>query len=135
MPIDRKYLIFALAYAATGMGPGIWMAASGNHGQFVTHAHVMLVGFVVSLLYAVVYKLWLPGPAVGLARLQFYIHQFGAVLMMIGLYLLYGGLVPESRMEPILGVASVAVLLGVLLMLWLVMQQSRDGDSVALRRA
>ena len=123
MTIDRKYLVCALAYAAAGMGLGIKMAASGNHGQFVTHAHVMLVGFVVSLLYAIVYRLWLPGPAGGLARLQFYVHQLGAVLMVIGLYLLYGGIVAEPMMEPVLGVASVAVLFAVLLMLLLVLKK------------
>ena len=57
--LDRKYLVFVLVYAILGMSLGIFMAASHNHGQFVTHAHLLLIGFVVSLIYGVIHKLWL----------------------------------------------------------------------------
>lgn len=120
MSLDKRYLICALVYAAIGMGLGIVMSASHNHAQFVTHAHVMLVGFVVSLLYAIIHKLWLTGRATGLARAQFYAHQTGAATMIVGLYLLYGGRLSESRLEPALAAASIAVLCGALLMLLLV---------------
>jgi hypothetical protein len=56
---DRQYLIWALSYGAAGMALGIYMAASHDHGEFVTHAHIMLVGFVTSLIYAVIHRLWL----------------------------------------------------------------------------
>ncbi len=120
MSLDKRYLVCALLYAAIGMGLGIMMSASHNHAQFVTHAHLMLVGFVVSLLYAIIHKLWLAGGTAGLARAQFYAHQAGAVTMIVGLYLLYGGRVSESRLEPALAGASIAVLCGALLMLLLV---------------
>lgn len=42
MSYDKRYLLCALGYAAAGMGLGIFMAASHNHGQLVTHAHAML---------------------------------------------------------------------------------------------
>ena len=48
--MDRKFVISALCYALLGMVLGIHMAASKDHGQFVTHAHIMLVGFVVSFI-------------------------------------------------------------------------------------
>jgi hypothetical protein len=127
MSLDRKYLVCALVYAALGMGLGILMSASHNHAQFVTHAHLMLVGFVVSLLYAIIHKLWLTGRASGLARAQFYAHQAGAATMVAGLYLLYGGIAGESKLEPALAAASIAVLGGALLMLVLVVRGHRTG--------
>ena len=48
--MSRRYLVWALCYAAIGMALGIYMAASHNHGELVTHAHVLLVGFVLSLV-------------------------------------------------------------------------------------
>lgn len=127
MSLDKRYLVCALLYAAVGMGLGIVMSASHNHAQFVTHAHVMLVGFVVSLLYAIIHKLWLTGGIAGLARAQFYAHQAGAATMIVGLYLLYGGKVSEARLEPALAAASIAVLCGALLMLLLVARAHGSG--------
>jgi hypothetical protein len=134
MSLDKKYLISALVYAVLGMALGIVMAASHNHGQFVTHAHVMLVGFVVSLLYAIIHKLWLAGRAPALARVQFYVHQTGVVIMVVGLYLLYGGKASEAALDPVLAVASIAVLVGALLMLLLVVKAHRAEVSGAVAR-
>lgn len=119
MHYDRKFLVWALSYAVAGMCLGIFMAASHNHGQHVTHAHIMLVGFVVSLIYGVIHRLWL-GQNLGtpqLARLQFYSHHAGALAMFTGLLLLYGGVVPEASIEPLLSVASLTVLSAAVMML------------------
>lgn len=119
---DRKYLIWALGYAAAGMGLGIYMAASRNHGEFVTHAHILLVGFVTSLIYAVIHRLWLSAPSSALATIQFVLHQAGCLAMFAGLLLLYGRAASEDQLSPLLGPAAVAVILGVLLMLVMVLQ-------------
>ncbi len=42
--------------------------------------------------------------------------------MFVGLVLLYGGVVPESTLGPLLGLASVGVLVAVLLMAWMVVR-------------
>lgn len=119
---DRAYLIFALCYAAAGMSLGIFMGMSGNHGQFVTHAHIMLVGFVTSLIYAAIHRLWLAAPARGLATTQFILHQAGSLAMFVGLLLIYGRVVSDERIGPLMGAASIAVILGVLLMLVMVLK-------------
>lgn len=120
MSLDRKYLVWSLGYATLGMCLGIFMAASHNHVQHVTHAHILLVGFVLSLIYGVIHKLWLGEDTPGLAKTQFVVHQAGAVTMFAGLALLYGNVFPETGLGPILGLASIAVLTGALLMLVLV---------------
>ena len=129
MNFDRKYLLFSLAYVALGMGLGVYMGASHNHVQLVTHAHILLVGFVVSFLYSLVHKLWLHQPSRGLANAQFLLHQFGAALMFVGLFLLFGGFVPEPTIGPVLGIASVIVLLAALLMIVLVLKFSAESKT------
>ena len=131
---DRMYLIWALCYAAAGMTLGIYMGESGNHGQFVTHAHIMLVGFVTSLIYAVIHRLWLPAPSRALATVQFILHQAGSLAMFAGLLILYGRADMEAQLSPLLGAASIAVILGMLLMLVMVLQSgaraARKADPV-----
>ena len=123
MGFDRKYLTWALAYVAVGMGLGIYMAASHNHAQHVTHAHILLVGFVASFIYAVIHKLWLGEMTSLLARIQLVAHQAGALTMFSGLFLLYGGIVPEEQVERVLAPSTVVVFVAALLMIVMVLKK------------
>ena len=127
MNLDRRYLVWSLCYAVAGMTLGIYMAASQNHSELVTHAHVLLIGFVVSFLYGLIHKLWLRQPPRGLANFQFVLHQAAALTVSVGLFLIYGNFVPAASAEPIPAVGSVGVLLGMLLMLYMVLK-SRAAD-------
>ena len=122
MNFDRRFLMWALGYAAVGISLGLYMGASQNHGELVTHAHILLVGFLLSLVYGIIHRLWLEKPNRAIANTQFVVHQTAAVVLSVCLFLLYGGLAPEAALGPILGIASAVVLLGVLLMLYLVMR-------------
>lgn len=122
MNLDRRFLLWALGYAAVGISLGLYMAASQNHGELVTHAHILLIGFVLSLVYGIIHKLWLDRPNRVVANVQFVLHQAAAVTVSVGLFLLYGGMVPEPILAPILGIASTGVLLGILLMLYMVVR-------------
>lgn len=121
MPIDKKYLVWALAYAIAGMLLGIYMAASHRHEQHVTHAHLLLLGFLTSLVYAVIHCLWLGVPGRATAMAQLVAHQLGVLALCGGLLLLFGGWVSGPALEPVLGMASMAVLLGAVLMLYMVL--------------
>ncbi|WP_165312956.1 TonB-dependent receptor [Vibrio ziniensis] len=114
--MDRKFILTAFGYAILGLALGIHMAASKNHGQFVTHAHIMLVGFVLSFIYGLCHKLWLNNSQTKLSILQFYIHQVGSVVLLIGLFLLYGQFVALEVLDPVLALASITVFVGVILM-------------------
>ena len=114
--MDRKYVLTGLAYAMLGLFLGIYMAASKDHSQLVAHAHIMLVGFVVSFVYALIHKLWLKEISVKLSYIQYFTHQIGTVVLVIGLFLLYGNYVPDQLIGPILGISSIAVLVGLILM-------------------
>ena len=131
MSFDRKYLTFALGYAILGMCVGIYMASSMNHGQHVAHAHILLVGFVVSFVYGIIHKLWLDQPNKTVAQAQFVLHQAAAFVMFSGLVLLYGNVFPEPTIGPILGASSVGVLLGALLMFYMVLRSGKRTDAQA----
>ena len=123
MSLDRKYLVWALAYVALGMGLGIYMASSDNHAQHVTHAHILLVGFVVSFIYAAIHKLWLGDQLTRLARAQFVVHQVGALMMFSGLFLLYGGFVPAEQIEMLLAPSTIIVFTAAIMMIAMVLKQ------------
>ncbi|WP_240472888.1 TonB-dependent receptor [Dasania marina] len=100
------------------------MAASKNHGQLVTHAHILLLGFVVSFIYALCHKLWLHNGTSTLALIQFYLHQIGILLLTAGLFLLYGQLINPETIDPLLALASISVFISLILMLLLFIKQS-----------
>lgn len=124
--MDRKFMMTALGYAIVGLALGVYMGMSQNHGQMVTHAHIMLVGFVVSFVYAVCHKLWLNNAQSTLASVQFHIHQAGSLVMFIGLFLLYGRIMPEESVGPVLGIASITVLVGMVLMKVLFLKSAKN---------
>src|SRR5262245_30126884 len=117
MQFDKKFVLCGFVYAILGMGLGNYMGATHHHEQFVTHAHILLVGFVVSVIYGVVHKLWLPDANKKLAAVQFYLHQIAALAMFVALFLLFGQMAPEATVGPVLGLSSIGVLLAAVLML------------------
>jgi predicted permease len=130
MNLDRRFLVWALGFAVAGLVLGIYMAASNNHSELVAHAHILLVGFVVSFIYSLIHRLWLREPPRAVANFQFGLHQAAAVTLGIGLFLVYGSYVPAEKIEPVLAVASVGVLVGMLLMIYMVLKSAvREGGS------
>lgn len=123
--MDRKFVLSSLGYGIIGLTLGIFMAASKDHGQLVTHAHIMLVGFVLSFIYGLCHKLWLDNSTSKLAIAQFYIHQTGALVLLIGLFLAYGNFVPIDTIDPLLAVASIVVFTGLILMKILFIKASK----------
>lgn len=98
------------------MGLGIFMAMSQNHVQRPTHAHTLLLGFVMSFLYALVYRLWLADSPARTAIVQTVLHEAGTIVIVIGLFLMFGGTVPEATVGPLTGAGAFSVLAGVLVM-------------------
>lgn len=127
--MDRKFVLTALGYALIGLLLGIYMAASKNHGQLVTHAHIMLLGFVVSFVYGLCHKLWLSNDNMPIAILQYYLHQAGTLVLLVSLFLLYGKYADENVLNVVLGISSITVLLGVILMKVLIIKSFRTAQA------
>jgi len=123
--MDRRFVLSAFGYAIIGLLLGIYMAASKDHGQLVTHAHIMLVGFVVSFIYGLCHKLWIDDSSSTLSRVQFYTHHAATVFLIIGLFLFYGNFVSLETIDPYLAVASIVVLIG-LIMMTVILVQSKE---------
>jgi hypothetical protein len=50
------------------------------------------------------------------------LHQAATITISVGLFLLYGNIVPAPTLDPILGIASAGVMLAMLLMLYMVIR-------------
>lgn len=116
MKIDRIHLTLGLLWLLAGMALGEHMGRTGDHGQMPTHAHIMLVGGVLSIAFALIYRVFNLVQGL-LAWLQLGVHQIGASVMFVCLYLLYGGTGDPETVGPILGMSALAVIASVVLML------------------
>ena len=122
MGFDKKYLVWAMVYIVIGMCLGIFMAASHDHSERPTHAHINLLGFVLSLSYGIIHKLWLTNANQVIAKIQFIMHHAGAITIFTGLFLLYGNMAPEAQLDPFLAVGSLTVLASAILMFYMVLR-------------
>ena len=129
--ISRWHVLFGLCFAVLGMALGIFMAISKNHAQHVTHAHVLLLGFVVSVLYGVIYRLWLPSASARVATVQTGLHQVGSVMIVVGLFLLFKGVAPEDTLEPLMATGSIAVISSAIVMLYQVARAGHPRSAAA----
>jgi len=103
----------ALVYAILGMVLGNVMGASGDHSQFPTHAHLMLIGWVSFAIFGVFYHLFAERAATLLARVHFWLAQATYIVLVIALYLIFSGR-PDVG-EPLAAAASIGYLLSMVL--------------------
>jgi hypothetical protein len=112
----RINLTLGLFWLLLGMLLGEHMGRTGDHGQMPTHAHIMLLGGVLSISWAVIYKVF-EIPAGLLAWVQTGFHQVSTVVMITGLYMLYGQMAEEAVLGPVLGLSAIGAVVSVLLAL------------------
>ena len=55
--VARNFFTMAVIYVLVGMTLGLSMAMSHDHGQMPTHAHIMVLGWVMSAVFAFFYHL------------------------------------------------------------------------------
>lgn len=103
----------AIIYGILGMVLGNVMAANMDHGQMPTHAHLMLIGWVSFAIFGFFYHQFPQRAATMLAKLHFGIAQISFIVLIIGLYLIYGGNVPAG--EPLAASMSIVYLLSMVL--------------------
>jgi uncharacterized membrane protein HdeD (DUF308 family) len=126
--MDRKFVFFGLGWANLGLVLAIYMGITSNHSQLATHAHMMLLGFVVSVIYAVLHKLWLHTTS-KMAIVQFYCHIIGSTSLISGLFLMFGQFMSHEQLEPLLSVGAVLVITGAFLMKLMFIKSCRTAKS------
>lgn len=106
------WLKLAVVYFIVGVGFGLHMAKSGNHGMYPVHAHINLLGWVSMALFALVGRSF---PAVAgstLGKAHFWLYNLALPVNMATLFMYLGG---NEAVEPVLGMASMALGLSILL--------------------
>ncbi len=84
--MSTQLLRCAVVYALFGIGLGVYMSASHNFIDRPIHVHANLAGWVSMALMAMVYRTW---PATGrnkLATAQFWLHNLGLPVMLLGIF-------------------------------------------------
>lgn len=118
MNISRSFMVMSAIYLIVGILLGSYMGGSGDHSLAPVHAHINLLGFTLMTVFGIGYRL-VPGLAEGtLPKAHFWLHQVGALLLLIGLFLMMTGTVAEATIGPVFPILEGAILLGAVL--WLV---------------
>jgi hypothetical protein len=108
----RLFFTFAIIYAIVGMIVGLSMAISNDHGQLVTHAHIMLAGWVSSAIFAFFYHAFPKISTSGIAMIHFWFQTAASIVMMVSLFLVYGG---TTAAEPGAAAGAIGYALAVVL--------------------
>ncbi len=115
MSVSRNFMLIGSLYIILGVGIGIYMGGSGDRTLVPLHAHINLLGFVLPMAFGLVYHLF---PAAGeslQARAHFWLHQIGALVLLVMLWLLLSGKIAEAAMFPIAPLAELCIFIGLIL--------------------
>ena len=108
----------AVVWLILGIGAGLQMAISGDHGAFPAHAHINLLGWVTSAIFGGYYALNPAKAARKIAMIHYGLYNVGLVIMLPALYLmLHGG---NTAIEPVVAVGSLIVAAAVLVFAFVV---------------
>ncbi|MFN0264228.1 hypothetical protein ACKTEK_10165 [Tepidamorphus sp. 3E244] len=102
--VARVFFLSALIYGLAGMMLGISMAASHDHGQMPTHAHTMVIGWLSFAVFGLFYHHFPAAAGSTLARMHMWVAEVSLLVLIVGLFLLYGG---NTALAPMLAIASI----------------------------
>ena len=122
-PTPAALLRWAMLYFIAGVALGIYMAISQDFAIRPVHAHVNLLGWVSLAVAALIYKAY---PAAGASKLAQGHFWISIVAMPVLLVMLYAFLRGNTAIEPVLGIASISILVAVLLLVINVFKNVHD---------
>jgi cbb3-type cytochrome oxidase subunit 1 len=111
--IAGRFFATAIIYAVLGMTLGLVMGMTQDHSQMPTHAHIMLLGWVSFAIFGFFYHTFPSTAASSLANVHFWLAEIGLVVLLIGLFMIFGGR-PETG-EPFAAIGSIGVLVSTVL--------------------
>ncbi|MBP7371100.1 MAG: hypothetical protein KA902_06630 [Arenimonas sp.] len=111
---SKQILWFKMAalYFLCGVGLGLHMAMSGIITMHAVHAHLNLLGWVSMTLFGLIYQRFPAMSESKLASVHFWIYNLAFPVQMVTLYMYFSG---NTGIEPVLGIASTALGVSVLL--------------------
>ena len=114
MKMDRLYILAGFLWLVAGMTFGIYLGITDQLQFANSHAHANLLGFVMSVLFGMLYHNWPMLLSSRLAWLQFALYQIGALVLVAGKFDIDRG--GGGAFAP---PGSILVVLGTLVMFWM----------------
>ena len=109
--MGNRFLRLAVLYILVGVSLGIYMAASENHTLRPVHAHLNLLGWATMALFGLWYRSAPTSGETRLAKVHFWLHNIALPIQMVTLAMFLNG---NTAIEPVLGVASVVMGIGLI---------------------
>jgi cbb3-type cytochrome oxidase subunit 1 len=110
--VGKAYLKIATVYFTIGVLAGLTMGIIHDFRFTSVHAHVNLLGWVTMALFGIIYHLYPNAANTKLAKTQFWLHNIGVPVMLVGIALQVLGV--SAALPPTI-IGSIAVVLGVIL--------------------
>jgi hypothetical protein len=107
-----RFLRIAVLYLTVGVCMGLYMGISQTFTLHPVHAHLNLLGWASLALCGLVYAAFPAAAETRLAKIHFWLHNLGLPPLMLALALLLSG---NAAMEPVVGILSIVVALGILM--------------------
>jgi hypothetical protein len=105
--MDRLYIVTGFLWLIAGMVFGIYLGITDQLQFANTHAHANLLGFVISVLFGLIYRSW---PQLMLSKLalpQFALFEVGSMVLVAGKYNIdsggHGVLAPPGSILVVMG--------------------------------
>ena len=117
MNVSRNFLITGTIFLVVGLLLGMYMGGSGDHSLALGHAHINLIGFMLSAVFALTYRSFADMEASRLATYHFWLHIVGAVVVNVMLLMLLSERISQAAMVPVAPLAELAVVIGAVLFL------------------
>ena len=124
--IDRILVSVGFMWLILGMVLGLNMGMTGNNQLQVVHIAMLLPGFVVLVVYGMVYRLWPAAKNAPLAKVQCWTAIIAVFGQVVGAYLLAMG---GSQGTMIIAFSSMLAILAATLMAWLFWTRTADAKS------
>jgi hypothetical protein len=117
----------AALYLMVGLALGLGMAVGRDFSLVAVHSHVLLLGWATLGITGIVYLVLPRCAGTRLAAGHFWLHNLGLPVMMVSLAAETLG---ERRAEPLVGVGSILVVVGLALFTLNVLLNARPSDAV-----
>lgn len=104
----RLWILIAVVYLLVGTIFGVVMGMTQTLQYAPVHAHINLLGWATLALTGIIYKLYPTAAASRLGLVHFWSYNITLPLLMVALYVYFGG---NTSLAPVMGILSIIAVL------------------------